>query len=58
MWIYDRWGLMIYHTNDYDKPWDGRIDSPVQSDTYVYRIRVKDARERDHIYLGSVTLVR
>ena len=58
MWIYDRWGLMIYHTTDYNKPWDGRIDSPVQSDTYVYRIRVKDMREKDHIFIGSVSLVR
>ncbi len=58
MWIYDRWGLVIYHTNDYDLPWDGRINTMAQNDTYVYRIVVKDRRERDHVYIGHVSLVK
>jgi gliding motility-associated-like protein len=58
MWIYDRWGLLIYHTDDYDKPWDGRMNTLVQNDTYVYRIRVTDYTDKEHIFLGSVTLVR
>jgi gliding motility-associated-like protein len=58
MWIYDRWGLMIYHTIDYNLPWDGRINTMAQNDVYVYRIRVKDQRQKDHLYIGSVTLVK
>ena len=58
MWIFDRWGLQIYHTQDYNKPWDGTINSPVQSDTYVYRIRVTDYTDKPHVFIGSVTLVR
>lgn len=58
MWIYDRWGLVLYHTNDYDKPWDGRIHTMAQNDTYVYRIKVTDFRDKDHIFIGSVTLVK
>ena len=58
MWIYDRWGKIIYHTEDYNKPWDGRMHSIVQNDTYVYRIRVTDTHEKDHIYIGSVSLVK
>jgi gliding motility-associated-like protein len=58
MWIYDRWGLMIYHTNDYYKPWDGRMNTMCQNDTYVYRIKVTDYGDKDHIFIGSVTLVK
>jgi gliding motility-associated-like protein len=56
--IFDRWGLQIYHTQDYNKPWDGTINTPVQSDTYVYRIRVTDYTDKPHVFIGSVTLVR
>jgi gliding motility-associated-like protein len=58
MSIYDRWGLLIYQTDDYDKPWDGRLSSPVQSDTYVYRINLTDFHDKEHVYIGHVTLVR
>ena len=58
MWIYDRWGLQIYYTDDYDKPWNGCMNSPVQNDTYVYKIIVSDLKGQEHSYVGSVTLVR
>ncbi len=58
MSIYDRWGILIYHTNDYDKPWDCKINSVVQNDTYVYRIVVSDSKENSHVYVGSVTVVK
>jgi gliding motility-associated-like protein len=59
MSIYDRWGLLIYHTDDYYKPWDGSIDGSVcQNDVYVYRIKVADYRDKEHVYIGSVTLVK
>ncbi|MBL0256276.1 MAG: PKD domain-containing protein [Bacteroidetes bacterium] len=58
MGIYNRWGLLIYHTTDYSKPWDGKISQEVQSDVYVYKIRVVDQNDEVHNYIGKVTVVR
>jgi gliding motility-associated-like protein len=58
MSIYDRWGVLIYHTTEYDKPWDCKIHSVVQNDTYVYRIVVSDSKKNSHVYVGSVTVVQ
>lgn len=56
--IYDRWGKIVYHTTDYDKPWDGKVDKEVQADVYVYRIHVIDENNETHTYIGKVTVVR
>jgi gliding motility-associated-like protein len=59
MRIFDRWGANIYTTEKYDEPWDGRMDgNPVQSDVYVYKIRLTDIFDVRHEYIGKVTLVR
>ena len=55
--IYDRWGEMVYYSNNVaDEPWDGTYrgrDLPV--DTYHY---VLDLGNGDPPITGSVTLVR
>ena len=57
--IYNRWGELIYSTNDYDKPWDGRINNNlVQNDTYVYRIALTDLHEIKHTYVGNVSVIK
>ena len=58
MGIYNRWGQLVYHTTDYSKPWDGKINQEVQSDVYVYKIRVVDQNDELHNYIGKVTVVR
>lgn len=60
MWIYDRWGLIVYHTDDYSKPWDGKgkYDNVAQNDVYEYIIVVKDSKRKEHKYIGHVSLVR
>lgn len=62
MYIFDRWGELIYKTNDYAKPWDGRMKSKgdvVQEDVYVYRIRVvEEANKKEHFYEGKISLVK
>ncbi len=61
MEIYDRWGMMIYETDDYYRPWDGTTrwsSTIVQQDVYVYKIHVLDIFDKKHFYLGSVTVVK
>jgi gliding motility-associated-like protein len=59
MYIYNRWGELIYETNNFAKGWDGKIDgNVVQIDTYVYKIIVYDLRSEKHTLTGHVTVVR
>ncbi len=61
MMIFDRWGNLIYQTNDIEKPWNGRANDGsyiAQEDVYVYKIRVWDQTRKIHEYRGSVTLVK
>jgi len=59
MYIYNRWGELIYETNNFAKGWDGRINGEVvQIDTYVYKIVVYDLKSEKHTLTGHVTVVR
>ena len=61
MYIYDRWGLMLYHTKDLNDPWNGKVNgtgTDCQNDVYVYKIYVKDLLDKRHEFTGKVTLVR
>lgn len=61
MWIYDRWGEFIYHTNDIKQGWDGKAKegkSTAKQEVYVYKIEVTDFRGDVHKYVGHVTLLR
>jgi len=56
--ILDRWGLVIYSTDDINKPWDGKVTRDVQSDVYLYKILVTDNKNKSHIYTGHVSVIR
>ena len=61
MTIYNRWGEMIYHTMEIEKPWDGKSKDRggiEKQDVYVYQIKVKETEGETHTYLGNVTLVK
>jgi gliding motility-associated-like protein len=61
LYIFDRWGLEIFHTYDIEKGWDGKTAGgsiPCQNDVYVYKLLVKDNKNAEHVYIGKVTLVR
>ncbi|HXB10930.1 MAG TPA: gliding motility-associated C-terminal domain-containing protein, partial [Bacteroidia bacterium] len=60
MQIFDRWGDLLYTTND-SKPWDGRVrggGSIVQEDTYIYLITATDGYLKQTKYLGRVTVIK
>ena len=60
MYIFDRWGNLIFETNDLDTGWNGTDKGhPCQIDVYVYKLEYKDMVEYEHHEkVGTVTLVR
>ena len=59
LWIFDRWGNMIFHTSNPNQGWDGiRYNDVVQEDTYVWKVDLKDVFETQHEYHGQVSVVK
>jgi gliding motility-associated-like protein len=63
MQIYNRWGELIFLSNELDKGWNGRYKNDegaalVQQDVYVCKITYKDIRFKEHVYFGTVTVVK
>jgi gliding motility-associated-like protein len=59
MKIFDRWGELIFESNDPEHHWDGTFKGQqVQQGTYAYRFYVLDWQKDDHFYEGHVTLHR
>ncbi len=61
MYIFDRWGQLIFESHDPDYGWDGidpRSGRLVKLDVYVWLIRTLDHKEEPHEYIGHITVVR
>jgi gliding motility-associated-like protein len=59
MMIFDRWGEMLYETENLEEGWDGVYQGKlVPNNVYVYKIKLKDTLGENHDYVGSVTLVK
>ncbi|MCW3082798.1 MAG: hypothetical protein JWP12_164 [Bacteroidetes bacterium] len=61
MTIYDRWGNLIFYTDDINKHWNGTANHGseiAQMDTYVYVVKLTDYKDKKHKFMGSVTLVK
>ena len=61
MAIFDRWGSLIFLSDNINKPWDGRANHGTeisQGDVYIYSIKITDFNLKIHNYKGIVTLVR
>ena len=59
MKIFDRWGEMIFESNDEEFYWDGSYKGKkVESGQYVYKFYILDWRGHDHEYVGGVMLLR
>ncbi|MFO8086625.1 MAG: gliding motility-associated C-terminal domain-containing protein [Bacteroidales bacterium] len=57
--IYDRWGNVIYNTQDPSKGWDGTIEGEVAPHgVYVYRVYYKSVWGKEFTKSGSVTLLK
>lgn len=61
LWIFDRWGNMVFHTDDLIKGWDGKSNGgslSSQIDVFVWKVELTDVFKKVHTYIGTVTIVR
>ena len=62
MFIYDRWGKLVWQTGNFSKKWDGTnmfSGKEVPVGTYVYLVKFREYADLDrHVYKGIVTLIR
>lgn len=60
MYIFDRWGKLIYYTKDYNDLWDGTVEgggiSKVQG-VYTYKIVIQETYSERFEFLGTVHLI-
>ena len=59
MRIFDRWGELVFKTNDVNKGWDGSIKGGkiAKQDTYVFKITVNDYKNKEREFVGHVTIL-
>jgi gliding motility-associated-like protein len=62
MWIFDRWGNLVYYSKDLYSGWDGTMQGHpsalIQNDVYVWKIKVGDLKGNKHSFVGHVSLVK
>ncbi len=61
MTIFDRWGNLIFFSDDKNKPWDGKANHGneiAEADIYIYVIEIKDIKNKKHSYKGTVGLIK
>ncbi|TWV99374.1 gliding motility-associated C-terminal domain-containing protein [Chitinophaga pinensis] len=61
MHVYNRWGELIFRSDDYRRGWDGTYIEKLQpAGSYVYRIEYTFFGETEKVYQqkGAITLVR
>ena len=63
MQIYDRWGNLIFESDDINKAWDGSVNGKgdyenAKQDVYVWKATVKDVLLKNHDLIGHVSLVK
>lgn len=59
MTIYNRWGELIFTSDDMDLGWDGTYNGAIcQDGTYVWKIKITDFSSEEHRFVGHVNLIR
>ena len=59
MYIYDRWGELLFSSNDFNFGWDGKIKGATltTNEVFVYKILVKSLSGKSYQYTGHITLL-
>ena len=61
LFVFDRWGELIFQSNDHTKGWNGKAKNgpdiaPIG--VYVWKVDLTDNRNNKHEYIGQVNLVK
>ncbi len=59
--IYDRWGNLVFTSNDLEKGWDGTFnggDKVSLQDVFVWKVELHDENNKEHDYKGTVSLIK
>lgn len=57
--IYNRWGQLIFKTNDPNEKWDGRYNGVFcQPGQYIYQATFKNPEKEIKVYKGTVNLLK
>ena len=63
MQVFDRWGALVFESNDINTAWDGSIKGKgdaesTKQDVYVWKATVTDVLKEKHSMVGHVTLLK
>lgn len=60
VWIYNRWGNIIYHWKGVNGSWDGRTTSGLEcsEDVYFYVLQAKGFDDKTYNLKSNLTLTR
>jgi gliding motility-associated-like protein len=63
MQVFDRWGALVFETDDINTAWNGSINGKGDSETnkqevYVWKAQVTDVLREKHSMIGHVTLLK
>jgi gliding motility-associated-like protein len=57
--IYDRWGRVVFHTQDPNEGWNGTIDGePAKHGVYIYQVHYRSIWGKEFDKTGSVTVLK
>lgn len=59
--VYDRWGNLVFTSNDLEKGWDGTFHDGNKvslEDVFVWKVVLRDESNKEHDYKGTVSLIR
>lgn len=57
--IYNRYGTLIYHSENYNNDWDGTYhNKPCTEGTYYYLIKSSNPDPKEQVYKGYVSILR
>ena len=58
IYIYDRWGEVVFHSNDPYFVWDGSYKKRDRIDVFIYQMNYRLGKQKEILYKkGSVTCI-